>query len=202
MKNQGSFLWFTNIDNGDNYLENFLIINSFFDHYVDFLSFIFANTKKLLIKKFLRNTKPIHYAVVLSQAKFQKYQNILSSNEYKERHDFQSLIIAKQLRIKYKNKKIEVRIKKIKNKQGKEIEIFLIKNGLTEQTIQKENLLLKHFAINVKQSALVNVKKELILNKFKIVGSGHNEEEKSNITYYEKIYKDANKIRLELFEKE
>lgn len=185
----------------DDYSLDFYRANLFFEDYKFFINSILEKSSNIEIAKIFNNTKPVHYARILPISSFLTYEKSFANLEYKLIENFRSIVIEKHLREKYLDNSIISYIKKIRNKKNQEIEIFLIENGLNDREIARENLLLRHFAIESKKNILNDLKKALLLNEFKNVGGGSNKKEKSNITYYEKSFGKNQLIRLELFKK-
>lgn len=185
----------------DDFSLDFYRANIFFEDYKFFINSIFEKSSNIEITKIFNNTKPVHYARILPISSFLTYEKAFSNFEYKLVENFRSTVIEKHLKEKYLDDNIISYIKKIRNKKNQEIEIFLIENGLNNKEIARENLLLRHFAIESKKIILNDLEKALLLNEFKNVGSGSNKEEKSSITYYEKSFDKSQLIRLELFKK-
>lgn len=190
------------MDKQDDYLLDFYRVNFFFENYKLFIRSILEKSSNIEIVKIFNNTRPVHYARILPTSAFLTYEKLFINLQYKLTENFRSTIVEKHLKEKYSNNSIIGNIKKIRNKKNQEIEIFLIENGLNDKEIIKENLLLRHFAIESKQSVLNVLQTALFLNEFKNIGGGKNKEEKSNILYYEKSFGKNQLIRLELFKKD
>lgn len=190
------------MDEQDDYLVDFFRVDFFFENYNLFIGSILEKSTDAQIAKILSNTKPVHYAKILPISAFFTYEKVFTHLDYKLIESFRSVIIEKHLREKYSNDSIIGNIKKIRNNKNQEVEIFLIENGLIDEEVAKENLLLRHFAIEAKESISNVLQAALSLNEFKNVGGGSNKEEKSSTLYYEKSFGELQLIRLELFKKD
>lgn len=190
------------MDEQDDYLVDFFRVDFFFKDYDLFIGSILEKFPDAQIAKILSNTRPVHYARILPTSSFFTYEKVFTDLDYDLFESFKSVIIEKHLREKYFDDSIIGNIKKIRNKKNQEIEIFLIENGLSDKEVAKENLLLRHFAIEAKESILNVLQEALLLNEFKNVGGGSNKEEKSTTLYYEKSFGENQLIRLELFKKD
>ncbi len=190
------------MDKKDSYLIDFYRTNFFFENYNLFINSILEKSSSIEIAKIFGGTKPVHYARILPISAFLKYEKAFLQLGYELTKSFRSVIIEKHLIEKYSRDNIVGNIKKIKNNKNQEIEIFLIENGLSDEEISQENLLLRHFAIESKESILNILQTALALNEFKNVGGGNNKEEKSSTLYYEKHFSKNQQIRLELFKKD
>jgi hypothetical protein len=191
-----------NMENGTDCSMDFFIVNSFFENYKLFIESVFPKVSYQSIKIILENTKPVHYARILSYSDFKEYEQFFLEHNYKIKQSFRSCIIEKYLKEKYLDNSVVVDIKKIIDQENKEIELFLINDSLDLEEINKENILLRHFAIEVNEPTRDELKKTLMLNGFKDAGGGSNKEEKSSTLYYEKIDNRGKMIRLELFKKD
>jgi hypothetical protein len=202
MKIQELFIKLKMDDKRNNFLLDFFRANFFFENYSLFIGSILAKSSDSQIDRILSNTRPVHYAKIMSVSAFFEYEKTIENHGYELTKVFRSTVIEKHLKEKYSNDNIIVNIKKIKNKKSQEIELFLIESDLNNEELEKENLLLRHFAIESKEPLIDSLQEALLLNKFNNVGGGNNKEEKSTILYYEKYFGENQLIRLELFKKD
>lgn len=201
-KNQDLFVKL-NLDKKDNPHLIFSRTNYFFKNYDLFIKSLLSNNlqNEEVINKIFQISKPVHYATFISAHDLQKYKNFFLKHEYQLNQNFNSVIIQRYLRTKYQDNHISAKIQKMKHCSNKEIEIFYIENGLDTEEIENENKLLRHFAIEIDQNNYQKLERLIIANDFQHVIGGSNDFEKSTINYYEKIFDNNDRIRLELFVK-
>lgn len=187
------------LEESNNFANDFLRTEVFFENYSDFIDFVFLDQSVLTTDYIKNNSRAIHFSRIISFDDYPLYKKLFKKYGFLEKENFRSVILEKELRERYPKEKIVVNIQKIIDNESREIEVFIV-SGLSSSKIRQENLLLRHFAIEANEFIFDKLKESLLKNNFLIDGGGENKTEGSLVLYFRKKIEGKN-LRIELFRK-
>lgn len=127
------------------------------------------------IKQISEKVIPVHYGILVTGQSQEKIEQILTRREYDITSQFASTIVSKELSKKY-GENIEIEI--IKASSGKkELELFVVKKGLTKEQILEELSHVNHLAFRVGDGDIAQLVKTLTESGFSRAGGGTNPHE-------------------------